>query len=53
MTKKVYISGKITGNEDYIQQFQDAENFAKKFLPGYEIVNPTKLENYVFYGEVY
>lgn len=37
----VYISGKITGNENYKQDFQKAENWLK--LKGYEVLNPVKI----------
>jgi len=49
----IYISGKITNNPYYCEDFQKAENWLK--LCGKEVVNPAKLEeiypnkNYKFY----
>lgn len=38
---KLYISGKITGDENYQEKFADAE---KRLVDaGYEVVNPAKL----------
>lgn len=37
----VYISGKITGNENYKQEFAQAERLLKKM--GYEVCNPVTL----------
>ena len=37
----VYISGKITENENYKKDFQKAENWLK--LKGYEVLNPVKI----------
>lgn len=39
--KRFYISGKITGTDDYIKRFEDAENSLK--LKGLEPVNPAKV----------
>lgn len=38
---KIYISGRITRNPHYIQDFQKAEEQLK--LSGFEVVNPTKV----------
>ena len=37
---KVYISGKITGNENYLEEFSKAEKELK--YCGYDVVNPAK-----------
>lgn len=37
---KIYISGKITNNPNYKEQFATAEN--KLFALGHEVVNPAK-----------
>ena len=41
---KVYISGAITNNPNYMQDFQQAEE--KLLKAGYETVNPTKIVPY-------
>ncbi len=43
MTKKIYISGKITGMvyEDAFNLFEDTENMLKK--QGFDVVNPMKI----------
>jgi len=38
----VYISGKITGNENYEKQFNEAERELKKM--GYEVFNPARIK---------
>lgn len=38
---KVYISGRITGNENYMQDFQRAEDFLSR--KHWDVVNPTKI----------
>jgi len=40
---KIYISGKITGIENFAELFQDAENYL--LSKGYEVVNPVKLNH--------
>jgi hypothetical protein len=40
--KIIYLSGKITGNENYKKDFKCAENFLKQM--GYIVVNPAELE---------
>lgn len=35
---RVYISGQITGNENYKQQFKEAEEWLEK--RGFEVINP-------------
>lgn len=37
---KVYISGKITGKENYLEEFSEAEKELK--YCGYDVVNPAK-----------
>ena len=37
---KVYIAGKITGNDSYIEQFEKAEKILK--ASGYAVINPVK-----------
>lgn len=39
---KVYISGPITDDPDYLRHFQEAEDFLRARWPHAEIVNPTK-----------
>ena len=40
---KVFLSGKIEGDPDYIQKFENWERFLKKVLyPGCIVLNPTK-----------
>lgn len=41
--KKIYISGKITGTEDYMQRFENAERELQKMYPGVSVVNPAKV----------
>ena len=36
--KRVYISGPITGTDDYLERFAVAEDFLK--AGGYEVINP-------------
>lgn len=38
---KIYISGKITGTEDYIERFAKAEKELTK--QGYEVINPARI----------
>lgn len=40
---RVYISGAITGNKNYIAQFLNAEHELKAL--GFEVVNPARLNN--------
>ena len=40
---KVYISGKITGDADYIQKFKTAQNILES--AGYEVFNPAEQED--------
>ncbi len=37
---KIYISGAITGTDDYFERFMAAQNELKELLPNAEIVNP-------------
>ena len=38
---KIYISGPITGTADYMEQFENAENYLKS--KGYSVINPAKV----------
>ena len=40
MSVKIYLSGKITGDPDYKAKFEEAEQFAKKYVEGSVILNP-------------
>jgi len=40
---KIYISGKITGNKDYIMTFANAEALLKEKFPGATIINPAEV----------
>lgn len=42
MSKRIYISGAITGTDDYMERFAEAESDLIK--AGYEVVNPAKLD---------
>ena len=44
---RIYISGKITDNNNYIEQFAEAETWLTE--QGYEAVNPTKCCEYPFF----
>lgn len=39
---RIYLSGKITGTDDYIERFEEAEREIKNKFPAAEIVNPVK-----------
>ena len=39
--KKIYISGRITGDPDFLQKFAEAEKHLE--ARGFEVVNPTTL----------
>lgn len=41
MSKRIYISGAITGTDDYMERFAEAESDLTK--AGYEVVNPAKV----------
>lgn len=41
MKKKVYISGPITGTDDYMERFAEAEEMLKS--RGYSVINPAKV----------
>lgn len=41
--KKIYISGKITGTDDYMERFARAEKDLKKKFPEAEIINPARV----------
>lgn len=40
---KVYISGAVSGTADYMQRFEEAEEFLKQEFPDAAIINPTKI----------
>lgn len=40
---KIYISGKITGIDNYAELFENAENLLKS--KGFEVINPVKLNH--------
>lgn len=40
---KIYISGKITGNKDYIMTFANAEALLKEKFPGATVLNPAEV----------
>lgn len=37
---KIYLSGPVSGSEDYFKRFMDAENELIVMMPGVEVVNP-------------
>lgn len=39
-TKMIYLSGKITNNPNYVEQFTKAENLIKSIFPNKSIFNP-------------
>lgn len=41
MKKKVYISGPITGTDDYMERFAEAEEMLES--EGYSVINPAKV----------
>lgn len=40
---KIYISGKITGTEDYMQRFEQAEKELHELYPEASVINPAKV----------
>lgn len=46
----VYISGKITGNDNYKSEFQEAENFLTEL--GYIVINPAEIDEIVKCSEL-
>lgn len=40
---KIYISGKITGTDDYMQRFEEAEKALNNMFPGVSVINPAKV----------
>lgn len=40
--KKIYISGAISGTDDYIERFDKAETNLKRAFPNAEIFNPSR-----------
>ena len=43
---KIYIAGKITGNPDYMKQFEDAER--RLLEQGHAVINPVKSEGFSY-----
>lgn len=43
MNQRIYISGPITGTDDYKDRFEKAENMLKRWIPDADIVNPVKV----------
>lgn len=41
---RIYISGPITGTDDYEERFQEAEEYLKKTISKCEIINPTMIK---------
>lgn len=41
--KKIYVSGKITGTNDYTQRFEQAEKELQEMYPAVSVVNPAKV----------
>lgn len=39
--KRIYISGKITGTDDYMERFAKAEKYL--IMKGYSVLNPAKV----------
>lgn len=37
---RIYLSGPVTGSDDYFKRFMDAENDLVATIPGAEVVNP-------------
>ena len=48
---KIYISGAITNNPNYKQQFQEAEQHLKQLYPNAIILNPTILPEGLDYND--
>lgn len=48
---RVYVSGPITGTDDYMERFAKAEKELTK--QGYSVVNPSKLNNILPIGLTY
>lgn len=40
--KKIYVSGKVSGTDDYIERFDKAETELKKKFPDAEVFNPVR-----------
>ncbi len=45
MEIKIYISGPVTGTEDYLERFGAAEEELKK--AGYSVINPAKINSFL------
>ena len=43
MRHRIYISGKITGNPNYMKEFTAAEELLKKTYPDADVINPAKI----------
>ena len=39
----IYISGKITGDPNFREKFQKAEDFIRECYPNQEVINPAKI----------
>lgn len=44
-TKMIYLSGKITNNPNYVEQFTKAEKIIKTILPYETIFNPASFNS--------
>lgn len=44
---KIYISGPITDNPNYKEDFERAEDFINKYYPESEIINPALVNSYL------
>ena len=45
MEIKIYISGAVTGTEDYMERFEAAEK--KLTEAGYSVINPAKINSFL------
>lgn len=45
MEVKIYISGPVTGTEDYMERFETAEKELTK--DGYSVINPAKINSFL------
>ena len=48
MNKIIYISGKITGDENYVKKFAEAERILTE--KGFKVINPCKIGEYEFFS---
>lgn len=42
--KMIFISGKITGDDNYVEKFNKAKEKLKKLYPDYSIISPTDID---------